>query len=42
LEGTGKKMRHVKARHLGDVRSRQFTAWVQETVTLNTEASGPK
>lgn len=42
LEGTGKRMRHVKARHVGNIRSRQFTAWVKEAVALNPEVSGPK
>jgi len=35
IEGTGKKMRHIKVRHLGDIRHRQFTAWVKEAVALN-------
>ena len=35
IEGTGKKMRHVKCRHVGEVCSRQFTAWVKEAVPLN-------
>lgn len=35
IEGTGKKMRHVKVRNLDEVRSRHFTAWVKEAVALN-------
>jgi hypothetical protein len=42
MEGTGKKMRHVKARHVGNARNRQFTAWVKEAVALNPDVSGPK
>lgn len=42
IEGTGKKMRHVKVRHVDDIHSQQFTAWVKEAVALNHKASGPK
>jgi hypothetical protein len=42
IEGTGKKMRHVKVRHVDDIRNRQFTAWAREAVTLNPDVSGPK
>lgn len=42
IEGTGHRMRHVKVRHAGEIRSRQFTAWVKEAVALNLDASGPE
>ena len=35
IEGTGKKMRHVKVRNLGDIPDAQFSSWVQEAVELN-------
>lgn len=35
IEGTGKKMRHIKVRHVDEVMSHQFTAWVKEAVALN-------
>ncbi len=35
IEGTGKKMRHVKVRSLADVNAEQIAAWVREAVALN-------
>ena len=35
LEGTGKKMRHVKVRKLGDIRRDWFSCWVRESVELS-------
>ena len=35
IEGTGKKMRHVKVRDLSDIRGEQFSSWVRESVELN-------
>ena len=35
IEGTGKKMRHVKVRALGDIDPDRFAAWVREAVALN-------
>ena len=35
IEGTGKKMRHVKVRSLGDIESEQFRNWVCNAVGLN-------
>ena len=35
IEGTGKRMRHVKVRHLEGIREAQVVAWVREAVTLN-------
>ena len=35
LEGTGKKMCHVKVRNLSDIRSELLTNMVREAVTLN-------
>ena len=35
IEGTGKKMRHVKVRKLEDIRGEQISAWVQQAVALN-------
>lgn len=40
MEGTGTKMRHVKVRHVGDIRSRRFTAWVKEAVALEYPSVG--
>ncbi len=35
IEGTGKKMRHVKVRALTDIDQQRFSAWVREAVALN-------
>ena len=35
IEGTGKKMRHVKVRTLTDIRADQFADWIRESVALN-------
>ena len=35
LEGTGKKMRHVKVRTMRDIRDDWFSEWVRESVELN-------
>ncbi len=35
IEGTGKKMRHVKVRALSDIDQQQFAAWIREAVALN-------
>lgn len=34
LEGTGKKMRHVKIRAKNDIKKRLFTSWVKQAATL--------
>ena len=39
IEGTGKKMRHVKVRSLEDIETDQFMAWVREAVALNLRES---
>ncbi len=31
LEGTGKRMRHVKIRSKSDIRKRLFTAWIRQS-----------
>ena len=38
IEGTGKGMRHIKVRSLGDIQEGQFVAWVREAVALNEDA----
>ena len=35
IEGTGKKMRHVKVRALEDIDRGQFESWVREAVALD-------
>ena len=35
IEGTGKKMRHIKVRSLGDIDAKQFAAWVTEAVAID-------
>lgn len=35
IEGTGKKMRHVKIRALSNIDQQQFAAWIREAVALN-------
>ena len=35
LEGTGKGMRHVKIESAKDIRKKQFTAWIKQSVKLN-------
>ena len=35
IEGTGKKMRHVKVRALSNIDQQQLAAWVREAVALN-------
>lgn len=33
LEGTGKKMRHVKIRAASDIKKRQFTRWIKRAAS---------
>ncbi len=35
IEGTGKKMRHVKVRSSEDIRNELFSSWVREAIRLN-------
>ena len=35
IEGTGKKMRHVKVRALSNIDQQQLAAWIREAVVLN-------
>ncbi len=35
IEGTGKKMRHVKVRALSDIDQQQFAAWIREAMAFN-------
>ena len=35
IEGTGKKMRHIKVRAMSDIDQQQFAAWIREAVALN-------
>ena len=35
LEGTGKKMRHVKIRPGEDIRKQEFTSWVKAAASAN-------
>lgn len=35
LEGTGKKMRHVKIRSKEDIKMKLFTAWIKQAVKLS-------
>lgn len=35
MEGTGKKMRHVKVRDINDISGHQLATWVREAVRLN-------
>ena len=35
IEGTGRKMRHVKVRALSDIDQQQFAAWIREAVAFN-------
>ena len=39
IEGTGKRMRHIKVRGLEDLRSEQYVSWVREAVALNQSES---
>jgi hypothetical protein len=39
IEGTGKNMRHIKVRSLGDIRPEQYASWVREAVALNLRGS---
>ena len=39
IEGTGRKMRHIKVRRVEDIRSEQFTTWVREAISLNRSES---
>jgi len=39
IEGTGKKMRHIKVRSLGDIKPEQYASWVREAVALNQRES---
>jgi len=34
LEGTGKRMRHVKIRGKGDIRKRLFTSWLRQAAAV--------
>ena len=33
LEGTGKKMRHVKIRSMADIKKKLFTSWLKQAAT---------
>ena len=35
IEGTGKRMRHVKVRRVEDIQEGQVASWVREAVALN-------
>jgi hypothetical protein len=35
LEGTGKKMRHVKIRTRSDIKKRQFSRWLKQVASAN-------
>ena len=35
IEGTGKKMRHVKVRAMSDIDQQRFAGWIREAVALN-------
>ena len=35
IEGTGKRMRHVKVRRIEDIEPDQVASWVREAVALN-------
>ena len=35
MEGTGKKMRHVKVKKVDDILRERFAAWIGESVALN-------
>ena len=35
IDGTGKKMRHLKVRSLANVEDEQYRAWVREAAALN-------
>lgn len=37
IEGTGKSMRHVKLRSLKDIRKREFTNFIKQSIKLVTE-----
>ena len=39
IEGTGKKMRHIKVRGLEDIRPEQYVSWVREAVALSQRES---
>ena len=39
IEGTGKNMRHIKVRSLGDIQPEQYASWMREAVALNRRES---
>ena len=39
MEGTGKKMRHVRVRSVGEILREQFVSWIGESVALNESSS---
>ena len=39
IEGTGKRMRHVKVRALEDIDADQFSTWIEQALALDKEAS---
>ena len=39
LEGTGRKMRHIKVRALEDVDNDQFTSWIRQAIALDVSRS---
>ena len=39
LEGTGKKMRHIKVRALEDIDPAQFASWVTEAAALDAQSA---
>ena len=38
IEGTGKKMRHLKVRVLSDIRGELLSSWVRQAVELNQQS----
>ena len=38
IEGSGKKMRHVKVRNFSDIRSELLSSWVRQAVELNQQS----
>ena len=40
LEGTGKRMRHVKIRSKGDIKKRIFSAWLKQAAKTSRSSGG--
>jgi hypothetical protein len=38
LEGTGKKMRHVKVRDLSHIRNELLSSWIRQAIDLNQQS----